>query len=105
LYTCSTIKLVFNVFVRFPRQFFVLFVWLVVWLVWFVFCFLVFVFWFLVFGFWFLVFVFVLFCVLFLFCFCFCFETGFLCIAPGCPGTHFVDQAGLELRNLPAFAS
>ena len=25
--------------------------------------------------------------------------------SPGCPGTHFVDQAGLELRNLPAFAS
>ena len=24
---------------------------------------------------------------------------------PGCPGTHFVDQAGLELRNLPALAS
>jgi hypothetical protein len=24
-----------------------------------------------------------------------------LCI-PGCPGTHSVDQAGLELRNLPA---
>jgi hypothetical protein len=24
--------------------------------------------------------------------------------SPGCPGTHFVDQAGLELRNLPAFA-
>jgi hypothetical protein len=23
----------------------------------------------------------------------------------GCPGTHFVDQAGLELRNLPASAS
>jgi hypothetical protein len=22
--------------------------------------------------------------------------------SPGCPGTHFVDQAGLELRNLPA---
>jgi hypothetical protein len=22
-----------------------------------------------------------------------------------CPGTHFVDQAGLELRNLPASAS
>jgi hypothetical protein len=21
---------------------------------------------------------------------------------PGCPGTHFVDQAGLELRNPPA---
>jgi hypothetical protein len=29
------------------------------------------------------------------------FETG----SPGCPGTHFVDQAGLELRNLPASAS
>jgi hypothetical protein len=25
--------------------------------------------------------------------------------SPGCPGTHFVDQAGLELRNTPAFAS
>jgi hypothetical protein len=24
--------------------------------------------------------------------------------SPGCPGTHFVDQAGLELRN-PASAS
>jgi hypothetical protein len=24
------------------------------------------------------------------------FETGFL-YSPGCPGTHFVDQAGLEL--------
>jgi hypothetical protein len=22
--------------------------------------------------------------------------------SPGCPGTHSVDQAGLELRNLPA---
>jgi hypothetical protein len=22
--------------------------------------------------------------------------------SPGCPGTHFVDQTGLELRNLPA---
>ena len=32
------------------------------------------------------------------------FETGFLC-SPGCSGTHFVDQAGLELRNLPASAS
>jgi hypothetical protein len=27
-----------------------------------------------------------------------------LCI-PGCPGTHFVDQAGLKLRNPPASAS
>jgi hypothetical protein len=25
--------------------------------------------------------------------------------SPGCPGTHFVDQAGLEIRNLPASAS
>ena len=25
--------------------------------------------------------------------------------SPGCPGTHFVDQAGLELRNLLASAS
>jgi hypothetical protein len=32
------------------------------------------------------------------------FETGFLC-SPGCPGTHSVDQAGLELRNPPASAS
>jgi hypothetical protein len=24
--------------------------------------------------------------------------------SPGCPGTHPVDQAGLELRDLPAFA-
>jgi hypothetical protein len=29
-------------------------------------------------------------------------ETGFL---PGCPGTHSVDQAGLELRSSPAPAS
>jgi hypothetical protein len=25
--------------------------------------------------------------------------------SPDCPGTHFIDQAGLELRNLPASAS
>jgi hypothetical protein len=25
--------------------------------------------------------------------------------SPGCPGAHFVDQAGLELRNLLASAS
>jgi hypothetical protein len=42
--------------------------------------------------------------ILFLFvCFLF-FETEFLC-SPGCPGTHSVDQAGLELRNSPASAS
>jgi hypothetical protein len=33
------------------------------------------------------------------------FETGFLCVDPGCPGTHSVDQDGLELRNPPASAS
>jgi hypothetical protein len=38
------------------------------------------------------------------FCFLFFFKTGFLC-SPGCAGTHSVDQAGLELRNLPASAS
>jgi hypothetical protein len=25
--------------------------------------------------------------------------------SPGCPGTHSVDQAGLELRNPPVSAS
>jgi hypothetical protein len=25
--------------------------------------------------------------------------------SPGCPGTHYVDQAGLELRNPSAYAS
>jgi hypothetical protein len=25
--------------------------------------------------------------------------------SPGCPGIHFVEQAGLELRNSPASAS
>jgi hypothetical protein len=30
--------------------------------------------------------------------------TGFL-YSPGCPGTHFVYQAGFELRNPPASAS
>jgi hypothetical protein len=30
---------------------------------------------------------------------------GFSVYSPGCPGTHSVDQAGLELRNLPASAS
>jgi hypothetical protein len=35
---------------------------------------------------------------------CLLLETGFLCL-PCCPGTHSIDQAGLELRNLPASAS
>jgi hypothetical protein len=30
---------------------------------------------------------------------------GFSVYSLGCPGTHFVDQAGLELRNPPASAS
>ena len=43
------------------------------------------------------------------FCFCFFFFLVFrdrvsLC-SPGCPGTHSVDQAGLELRDPPASAS
>jgi hypothetical protein len=44
----------------------------------------------------------------FLFCFvlfCFVFQDRVSLYSPGCPGTHFVDQAGLELRNLPASAS
>jgi hypothetical protein len=38
-----------------------------------------------------------LFVCLFFVLFCF-FDRVSLC-SPGCPGTHFVDQAGLELRN------
>ena len=49
---------------------------------------------------------------MFLFC---CFGFLFVCLfvcfrdrvslcSSGCPGTHFVDQAGLELRNPPASA-
>jgi hypothetical protein len=36
--------------------------------------------------------------------FCF-FRDGISLRSPGCPGTHSVDQAGLQLRNLPASAS
>jgi hypothetical protein len=70
-----------------------------------------------VFGFWFLGFGFGFVC-LFVFvfvCFLFCFVLfGFWFLvfrdrvslySPGCPGTHFVDQAGLELRNPPASVS
>jgi hypothetical protein len=42
--------------------------------------------------------------VLFLFV-CFVFQDRVSLCSPGCPGTHSVDQAGLELRNLPASAS
>jgi hypothetical protein len=41
---------------------------------------------------------FVMFCVL-------CFPDRVSLCSPGCPGTHSVDQAGLEPRNLPASAS
>jgi hypothetical protein len=38
--------------------------------------------------------------------FCFVFFRGRVSLySPGCPGTHSVDQAGLELRNSPASAS
>jgi hypothetical protein len=47
-------------------------------------------------------FCFVLFCFV-LFCFVFLRKVS-LC-SPGCPETHFVDQAGLELTNLPAYSS
>jgi hypothetical protein len=43
---------------------------------------------------------------IFLFCFVFfVFQDRVSLCSPGCPGTHSVDQAGLELRNLPASAS
>jgi hypothetical protein len=42
----------------------------------------------------------------FLFCFVFLiFRDRVSLYSPGCPGTHSVDQAGLELRNPPASAS
>jgi hypothetical protein len=40
-----------------------------------------------------------------LFCFVLFFRDRVSLCSPGCPGTHFVDQAGLELRNPPASAS
>jgi hypothetical protein len=43
-------------------------------------------------------------CLVALFIFLFFRDRVSLC-SPGCPGTHFVDQAGLELRNLPVSAS
>jgi hypothetical protein len=41
----------------------------------------------------------------FVFVFVFVFRDRVSLCSPGCPGTHFVDQAGLELRNHPASAS
>jgi hypothetical protein len=54
-----------------------------------------------------LLFVFVLFGgVVCLFCFVFwLFRDRVSLCSSGCPGTHFVDQAGLKLRNPPASAS
>jgi hypothetical protein len=57
-------------------------------------------FWFL-FFFWFLV----LLLLLLLFGFSLVFPDRVSLYSPGCPGTYFVDQAGLELRNPPASAS
>jgi hypothetical protein len=37
--------------------------------------------------------------------FCLVFRDRVSLCSPGCPGTHSVDQAGLELRNPPASAS
>jgi hypothetical protein len=45
-----------------------------------------------------------LFC-FFCFLFFFCFRDRVSLCSPGYPGTHSVDQAGLELRNSPASAS
>jgi hypothetical protein len=39
------------------------------------------------------------------FVFVFIFRDRVSLYSPGCPETHFVDQAGLELRNPPASAS
>jgi hypothetical protein len=36
---------------------------------------------------------------------CFVFRDRVSLYSPGCPGTHFVDQAGLKLRNPPVSAS
>jgi hypothetical protein len=42
---------------------------------------------------------------LFFVCFCLFFRDRVSLCSPGSPGTHLVDQAGLELRNPPASAS
>jgi hypothetical protein len=64
---------------------------------------------FLFFSFSFLFFSFLFFSFLFLtflfFSFLFFFQDRVSLCSPGCPGTHSVDQAGLELRDPPASAS
>jgi hypothetical protein len=42
---------------------------------------------------------------LFVFGFGFVFRDRVSLYSPGCPGIHFVDQTGLELRNPPASVS
>jgi hypothetical protein len=44
-------------------------------------------------------------CQSFVFVFCFFFQDRVSLCSPGCPGTHSVEQAGLEHRNPPASAS
>ena len=44
-------------------------------------------------------------CFVFVLVVVFVFQDRVSLCSPGCPGTHFVDQAGLELRNPPASAS
>jgi hypothetical protein len=39
------------------------------------------------------------------FVFVFVFRVRVSLYSPGCPGTHFIDQVGLKLRNPPASAS
>jgi hypothetical protein len=47
---------------------------------------------------------FVLFCFVFVLCF-FVFQDRVFLYSSGCPGTHAIDQAGLQLRNPPASTS
>jgi hypothetical protein len=49
-------------------------------------------------------FFFILFIYLFIYLFL-VFQDRVSLYSPDCPGTHSVDQVGLELRNLPASAS
>lgn len=37
--------------------------------------------------------------------FCFVFETAFFLCRPGCHGIHSVFQAGMKLRDRPAYSS
>jgi hypothetical protein len=46
-----------------------------------------------------------LFIYLFIYLFILVFRDRVSLYRPGCPGSHFVDQAGLKFRNLPASAS